>query len=57
MTNDEEIAKKINSAIFPGLQGGPLVHVIAAKAVAFKEILAPEWKDYAKQVKKQMQKY
>ena len=51
MTNDEEIAKKINSAIFPGLQGGPLVHVIAAKAVAFKEILAPEWKDYAKQVK------
>ncbi len=51
MTNDEEIAKKVNSAIFPGLQGGPLVHVIAAKAVAFKEILAPEWKDYAKQVK------
>ena len=51
MTNDEEIAKKINSAIFPGLQGGPLVHVIAAKAVAFGEILAPEWKDYAKQVK------
>ena len=51
MTNDEEIAKKINSAIFPGLQGGPLVHVIAAKAVAFKEILAPEWKEYAKQVK------
>ncbi len=51
MTNDEEIAKKINSAIFPGLQGGPLVHVIAAKAVAFGEILAPAWKDYAKQVK------
>ena len=51
MTNDEEIAKKINSAIFPGLQGGPLVHVIAAKAVAFGEILKPEWKDYAKQVK------
>ena len=51
MTNDEDIAKKINSAIFPGLQGGPLVHVIAAKAVAFKEILAPQWKDYAKQVK------
>ena len=51
MTNDEDIAKKINSAIFPGLQGGPLVHVMAAKAVAFKEILAPEWKDYAKQVK------
>ena len=47
----EEIAKKINSAIFPGLQGGPLVHVIAAKAVAFKEILDPKWKDYAKQVK------
>lgn len=51
LTNDEEIAKKINSAIFPGLQGGPLVHVMAAKAVAFKEILDPSWKDYAKQVK------
>ncbi|MGB5867913.1 MAG: serine hydroxymethyltransferase [Arcobacteraceae bacterium] len=51
MCNDEEIAKKINSAIFPGLQGGPLVHVIAAKAVAFKEILDPSWKVYAKQVK------
>ena len=51
MCNDEEIAKKINSAIFPGLQGGPLVHVIAAKAVAFKEILDPSWKEYAKQVK------
>jgi glycine hydroxymethyltransferase len=51
MTNDEDIAKKINSAIFPGIQGGPLVHVIAAKAVAFGEILKPEWIDYAKQVK------
>jgi len=51
MTNDEDIAKKINSAIFPGLQGGPLVHVIAGKAVAFKEILNPSWKEYAKQVK------
>jgi glycine hydroxymethyltransferase len=51
MANDEDIAKKINSAIFPGLQGGPLVHVIAGKAVAFKEILDPKWKDYAKQVK------
>jgi glycine hydroxymethyltransferase len=51
MCNDEEIAKKINSAIFPGLQGGPLVHVIAAKAVAFGEILKPEWKEYAVQVK------
>ncbi|AXK48655.1 serine hydroxymethyltransferase [Aliarcobacter trophiarum] len=51
MTNDEDIAKKINSAIFPGLQGGPLMHVIAAKAVAFKEILDPKWKDYAVQVK------
>lgn len=51
MTNDEEIAKKINSAIFPGLQGGPLVNIIAAKAVAFKEVLDPKWKDYAKQVK------
>lgn len=51
MTNDEEIAKKINSAIFPALQGGPLVHVIAAKAVGFKYNLSPEWKTYAKQVK------
>jgi len=51
MCNDEDIAKKLNSAIFPGIQGGPLVHVIAAKAVAFKEILDPKWKEYAKQVK------
>lgn len=51
MTNDEEIAKKMNSAIFPGLQGGPLVHVIAAKAVGFKHNLSPAWKEYAKQVK------
>ena len=51
MTNDEDIAKKINSAIFPGLQGGPLVHVIAAKAVGFKYNLSAEWKEYAKQVK------
>ena len=51
MTNDEAIAKKVNSAIFPGLQGGPLVHVIAAKAVGFKYNLSTEWKDYAKQVK------
>lgn len=52
MTNDEDIAKKINSAIFPGLQGGPLVHVIAAKAVGFKHNLSDAWKEYAKQVKK-----
>ena len=51
MTNDEDIAKKINSAIFPGLQGGPLVHVIAAKAVGFKHNLSDEWKEYAKSVK------
>jgi glycine hydroxymethyltransferase len=50
LTNDEEIAKKINSAIFPGLQGGPLMHVIAAKAVAFHEALQPEFKAYAQQV-------
>ncbi|WP_380875335.1 serine hydroxymethyltransferase [Sphingomonas sp. DBB INV C78] len=50
MTNDEAIAKKINSAVFPGLQGGPLVHVIAAKAVAFGEALQPEFKSYAKAV-------
>ncbi len=47
MTNDEAIAKKINSAVFPGLQGGPLMHVIAAKAVAFGEALRPEFKSYA----------
>lgn len=47
----EEHAKKINSAIFPGIQGGPLMHVIAGKAVAFKEALDPEFKEYAKQVK------
>jgi glycine hydroxymethyltransferase len=47
LTNGEELAKKINSAIFPGLQGGPLMHVIAAKAVAFQEALAPEFKSYA----------
>ncbi|NCD11151.1 MAG: serine hydroxymethyltransferase [Epsilonproteobacteria bacterium] len=51
LTNDEEIAKKVNSAIFPGIQGGPLVHVIAAKAVGFAENLKPEWKVYAKQVR------
>jgi glycine hydroxymethyltransferase len=50
LTNDEDIAKKINSAIFPGLQGGPLMHVIAAKAVAFGEALRPEFRDYAKAV-------
>ncbi|MDR5653102.1 serine hydroxymethyltransferase [Ruixingdingia sedimenti] len=50
LTNDAEIAKKINSAVFPGLQGGPLMHVIAAKAVAFGEALRPEFKDYAAQV-------
>lgn len=51
MSNDEEFAKKINSAIFPGIQGGPLMHVIAAKAVGFKHNLSLEWKLYAKQVK------
>jgi glycine hydroxymethyltransferase len=50
LTNDADVAKKINSAIFPGLQGGPLMHVIAAKAVAFKEALAPEFKAYQQQV-------
>ncbi|HET6378766.1 MAG TPA: serine hydroxymethyltransferase [Methylocella sp.] len=50
LTNDEAIAKKINSAVFPGLQGGPLMHVVAAKAVAFGEALKPEFKLYAKQV-------
>lgn len=50
LSNDEAIAKKLNSAIFPGLQGGPLMHIIAAKAVAFKEALTPEFKAYAHQV-------
>ncbi|WP_428543352.1 serine hydroxymethyltransferase [Profundibacter sp.] len=51
LTNDEDIAKKVNSAIFPGIQGGPLMHVIAAKAVAFGEALRPEFKDYQKAVR------
>jgi len=51
LTNNEEYAKKINSAIFPGIQGGPLMHVIAAKAVGFKMNLDSSWKDYARQVK------
>ena len=50
LTDDEDIAKKINSAVFPGLQGGPLMHVIAAKAVAFGEALQPEFKSYARAV-------
>ena len=50
LTNDAEIAKKVNSAIFPGIQGGPLMHIIAAKAVAFGEALRPEFKTYAKSV-------
>ncbi|GGZ10853.1 serine hydroxymethyltransferase [Novosphingobium colocasiae] len=50
LTNDEALAKKINSAVFPGLQGGPLMHVIAGKAVAFGEALRPEFKDYARKV-------
>ncbi|NQU55683.1 MAG: serine hydroxymethyltransferase, partial [Rhodospirillales bacterium] len=50
LTNDEAIAKKINSAVFPGLQGGPLMHTIAAKAVAFGEALRPEFIDYSKAV-------
>src|SRR5205085_5912539 len=52
MMNDEGIAKKINSAVFPGLQGGPLMHVIAAKAVAFHEALQPDFKAYQQQVAK-----
>ena len=52
LTNNEEIAKKIDKTIFPGIQGGPLVHIIAAKAVAFKEALGPEYKKYQEQVAK-----
>ncbi len=51
LTNNPDIAKKVNSAIFPGIQGGPLMHVIAAKAVAFGEALRPEFKTYQKQVR------
>lgn len=50
LTNDEDLAKKINSAVFPGIQGGPLEHVIAAKAVSFKEALDPSFKEYAENV-------
>lgn len=56
LTNNEDIAKKINSAIFPGTQGGPLMHVIAAKAICFGEDLTPQFKDYAAQVVKNAQK-
>ena len=52
LTNDEALAKKINSAVFPGQQGGPLMHIIAAKAVAFKEALSPEFREYANQIVK-----
>ncbi|KEP69060.1 serine hydroxymethyltransferase, partial [Thioclava dalianensis] len=55
LTNNEDIAKKVNSAIFPGIQGGPLMHVIAGKAVAFGEALRPEFKVYAEQVVKNAQ--
>ena len=50
LTNDEEIAKKVNKAIFPGIQGGPLMHIIAAKAIRFGEALKPEFKEYGKKV-------
>ncbi|KMY55396.1 serine hydroxymethyltransferase [Bacillus sp. FJAT-27231] len=56
LTNDEEIIKAVNKAVFPGIQGGPLMHIIAAKAVAFNEALQPAFKDYAKQVIKNSQK-
>jgi glycine hydroxymethyltransferase len=55
LTNDEALARKFNSAVFPGLQGGPLMHVIAAKAVAFGEALKPEFRAYARQVVKNAQ--
>ena len=55
LTNNEEIAKKIDKVIFPGIQGGPLMHVIAGKAQSFYEALQPEFKDYAKQVIKNIQ--
>jgi glycine hydroxymethyltransferase len=57
LTNDEVVAKKIDKAVFPGVQGGPLMHVIAAKAVAFKEALTDEFVDYQKQVVKNAQAF
>ncbi len=56
LTNNEDIATKINKSVFPGIQGGPLMNIIAAKAVGFKENLKPEWKPYAKQVKANIKK-
>lgn len=56
LTNNEDIATKINKSVFPGIQGGPLMNIIAAKAVGFKENLKPEWKPYAKQVKDNIKK-
>lgn len=56
LTNDEEISQKINKAVFPGLQGGPLMHIIAAKAIGFGENLKPQWKAYAKQIKTNIKK-
>ncbi len=55
LTNNEEIAKKVDKIIFPGIQGGPLMHIIAAKAVAFKEALSPQFNEYMKQVVKNSQ--
>ena len=55
LSNDEDLAKKINSAVFPGLQGGPLMHIVLAKAVAFKEALDPEFKEYGAQIIKNAQ--
>ena len=55
LTNDEALAKKLNSAIFPGTQGGPLMHIIAAKAVCFGEALKPEFKEYQAQIRKNAQ--
>lgn len=54
LTDDEDIAKKLNSAVFPGLQGGPLEHVIAAKAVALKEALDPAFKEYGKMLSRML---
>ncbi|WP_180674109.1 serine hydroxymethyltransferase [Helicobacter sp. 13S00477-4] len=56
LTNDEEISQKINKAVFPGMQGGPLMHIIAGKAIGFGENLKPEWKNYAKQIKLNIKK-
>ena len=57
LTNNEEIAKKIDKAVFPGIQGGPLEHIIAAKGICFEEAMTEEFKEYAQQILKNAKRY